>query len=747
MKLYDSDMKFCHCDFKTSLTNDMTITFNFKFKSCLDRDYVLIDKEGEFLVKLSKKNKIYFYIGDKSGTMKIQAKTEELPSCEWLTVAIVRNIECKRTNIFVNCKLNVSDCIDEEHLTISKSCSDVVTYVGSECESYEMCCVKIHNEVLNFNEIKGFDCCDKKYLFEQIFCNMYETNRFDDNTYHYIMTPKGIVFFPNESKKVDRPITITNLSVYVKGKRNTNGQSYVGCTTLFGKQVQYTLNFDADNSVPTSLSNVTITILGNTKPIGIFSVSIVDTTKFSGNITIGLLEINQTVRNQYNEFAYRYYNIEHNEKCLPIDGIKCSSWEELCKFFNVDEFVTNLVTWQFQDTNCEFQQAHPKNIQSNPVQVGYWSHCQGLTPFTPWLGTDSPIESNTQAGIAGNLKNGMVISFVKLLIEQYICTQNEIYRKSLDKLVTYLIDMSTVSSDVYGSGVPDAFPRGSVHADANDTFTSIQSGNYLNYLKVLDCILKHENVRNIVDDTRISTLKTIYDEKLSLLLKLQVQCGGRLSIWSEFYNYDSMTGLYTPARNDVLAQTININSVLVNGNNEPSPSALLTVPESVEILNYLMNIKCPTTDVKKAVRAGIEWLKMKKLDKYIQYFNDATCKMEIKKNNYVTGPTQTVLHPHYYTLNVITSSDLVPTPVVACGAVFITAAPSANTGVFATGDTVFPANFNSEDFADQIDQFGTWAQCAIDLYEQWVTIYDTPCLPTTSVSKSKTTCKCNHKSH
>jgi PelA/Pel-15E family pectate lyase len=612
MKLYDSDEKFCHCNLKTNLTNELTIIFNLKINKCLDRDYVLVDKSGEFLVKLSKKNKVYFYISDKCGTMKVLAKTTELDICKCLSIAIVKNVECKRLNIFVDGKLNVTECIDDELLVIQKACSEVVVYTGGDCSEYELSSVQIYNEVLNFDEVKGFNCCDKNLLLSEIFCKMYETHRFEDNIYYYIMTPNGLVYFPNESKKYGSPLT----------------------------------------------------------------------------------------ENRYPEFAFRYYNIEQNERLLNIDGMKCARYDELCKLFDIEQFTTNLVTWQFQDASCEFQQAHPKNVYP---ETGYWSPSLGLNPFTPYLDKHDP-PTNPLPQYTGNLKNGFVVSFVKLLMDRYVCTKNKIYLTSIDKLVTYLIDL-------FDGGVPDDYPVVNPLPFNNVGKISLQRGNYLNYLKILDCILNYDSVRNIVDDVRISTLQKNYDDALALLLKLQVECGGRLAIWAEFYanGATSWTGA-------------------VAGANIPISNPLLTVPESVEILLYLMNLTCPTADVKKSIKAGIEWLRANRLDKYVQYFDvtNLTPKMKIVKNNYQTAIEQDVLHSHYY--------SFYPVPQSTCDPVFY------NSSTAYQVDVNFPGNFYGQSFDQQVDQFGTWAQCALDLYEQWSDIYDSPCSPSQKVKYVSSKC-------
>jgi len=392
--------------------------------------------------------------------------------------------------------------------------------------------------------------------------------------------------------------------------------------------------------------------------------------------------------------------------------------------FDVDMFLTNIVTWQFLDSSCEFQQAHPKSLVDT-TKFGYWSPALGFTPFTPWLGNELTTQPANKE--YSNLKNGFVVSFVKLLMNQYLevscgstnqqAVYAQIYRQSLSKLVDYLIDLTSANL----GGVPDSYPPLPVDpTNPNATFTSLQQGNYLNYLKILDCILNNPNVRNIVDDTRIASLQTNYNTALTLLLSLQVQCGGTLTIWAEFYD---------PAA---------ANAPVPNGNGPTGITSLLSVPESVEILVYLMNMTNPTSGVKAAIKAGIQWLQLNKLDKYVQYFDDVNSLMKIVKNNYPTVPSQDVLHPHYYSITGITSPTVSPA-IPPCGPLFYKL--STPQTIYSTDVSVFPANFNTESFADQIDQFGTWAQCALNMYNEWSQIYDSSCSTTNGLIGCPCYCK------
>ncbi len=607
MKLYDSDEKICHCDLKSSLTGDMTISFSIHLKDCMNGDYKLIEKDVEFFVKLGKKKKIYFYVADKSGVYKIQAKSDVISNCEFVHVVIVRNTECKRTVIYVNGKVNVSECMEDEFVTIPKGCGELCYFHGGECADYEMKSLKIYNVSLTFDDIKQeyvWNLCNKKELLQEIFCNNYANFHLEDNTYYYIMTPNGILFFENISK------------------------SYTG------------------------------------------------------------------IKNEYPKFAFTYYNVEQNEKNLPLEGLKVAKYEDLCNLFDVDAFLTNIITWQFLPATNDFQIAHPKNISSG--KVGYWSFEQntpattgtkytGFTPFTPYFGNDINTTPTNQYN--GNLKNGFIVSFIKLLLNQYFCTNNEIYRKSISALVDFLIDLPGSGSSTPGtSGIPDEYPTISPATNK----ISLHQGNFLNYLKIIDVLLENECIRNVIDDTRIATLKEKYDAVMTLLLNLQYQIGTKLTIWGEYYVHDGDD--YTDITNDGAGNT------------------LLSVPESAEILTYLMNLKCPSSVQKKAIKSAVEWLKSKSLDKlmgnnHVLYFNETASKMQLVRNNYPTTPSQLILHPHYYDVTGNGTDKVGLTPIAAG----------------------YDVTFNAYTFTQQIDVIGTWVQCVCDTYVEWEKVFEAPC--------------------
>jgi PelA/Pel-15E family pectate lyase len=615
---------------KSSLCDDFTISFMIKLKDCLNCDYKLIEKDGDFLIKLSKKNKIYFYLADSEGTLKVQVKSGDLVDSEFVYVTIVKNLELQKVIIYINGKVDSVGCLD--NVSASTTCVGELAYYFGDCSSdYELKALKMYDNAMSSEEIKTdyvWNLHNKKELFENIFTRNYANFSFNDNLYYYIMTPDGVIFFNDVSKN------------------------------------------------------------GNKLP----------------------------------EYAFTSYNVEQNEKNLTPDGLKIVKYEDLDKLFDVEMFVTNVVSWQFLPSSNDFQVAHPKSLVTglSTVNYGYWSNglttpsgSNGFTPFTPYFGNQPttapifPVPSNQ-----GNLKNGFIISFVKLLLDQYIKTQNVIYRNSLGALADYLIALPGSGSSAPATffGIPNEYPQ----ASPNDQVVSIHNSNYLNYLKVVDVLLTNLYIRNIIDDTRIAQLTSKYQSVLDLLFGLQFQLPSSNAIWAEFYDRDSLTGSVPVATTDGVAV-----------------APFLSVPESVEILIYLMNLENPTVAQKKVIKSAMEWLNVHSINKlftnYVQYFDANTNTMVLAQNKYTTTPSQLILHPHYYDVTLGNPIDKAGVTIDA---------------------TYLNITFNTLSLSQQEGVFGTWVNDANDMYNQWVKIYDSSCvvspvppIPNQCGCKCKKSCK------
>lgn len=313
--------------------------------------------------------------------------------------------------------------------------------------------------------------------------------------------------------------------------------------------------------------------------------------------------------------TYIKYNTELVEHKMPqiltFMNIKTRDIEEK---FDVKEMIANLITWQYG----LYQRNYPKNI--NKSITGYWVENE-LSFYSPFIGKGNTNVSENGEMIEniGTFQNGMHISFLKLIIDDYLITNKNYSFVSIDKFCDYIITIY----DEYNGGVPLYYPKSKNEKWKNNI--SIKNGNFINYIRCIETLLKNEDVlisKHKEIKQKFSLLKEIYKKSLNLILKLQINVGDKLTIWGQYYDKNT----YDP----------------VEGNsNEPIGLCSL---ESAQILLYLMEFENPTKNIINSIIAGCKWFEEYKIKNWIQIFDK-------KKYNYDDSDlniNQTLLEKYKY---------------------------------------------------------------------------------------------------
>jgi PelA/Pel-15E family pectate lyase len=156
------------------------------------------------------------------------------------------------------------------------------------------------------------------------------------------------------------------------------------------------------------------------------------------------------------------------------------------------------------------------------------------------------------------------------------------YKDAFNKGLDYLL-----SSQYENGGFPQFYPlkKGYYsHITFNDDAM-------IGVLKVLRDIANGKEDYKFVDDVRRSRSATAVARALPLILKLQVEIGGKKTVWSA--QYDEVTLKPAAARKF-----------------EP---VSLTAGESVNIVRFLMQEK-PTPEITTAIEAAIDWYRKNKIE-------------------------------------------------------------------------------------------------------------------------------------
>jgi PelA/Pel-15E family pectate lyase len=391
--------------------------------------------------------------------------------------------------------------------------------------------------------------------------------------------------------------------------------------------------------------------------------------------------------------TYVKYNMEQHEFSIPqILNMLALHTSDLGEKFNTDDFVNNLITWQVG----MFETTYPKNIRNkkNKEVDGYWIEKE-VSPFIPFTGkgltyvtSDGKMSENK-----GTFQSGMFVSFLKLIVDKYLKTKDSDLLTSIDKTIDYIIAISEKNEN---GGVPLYFPE--LDNDEWKYNISMKNGNYINYLRTIEIILNSDDLINSLKlnlnlrntDIKIEKLKKAYKKTLNLLLKLQINVNDVKTIWSQYYDKDTLSP--------------------VSGNsNEPIGLCSL---ESAQILLYLMDFESPTNNIKNAIISGCDWFKNNKITGWIQVFEkksydpseqDVMTEQQtmLISYDYTPFPNKMTMHSRYYDFEKMK-------PIF-----------QENNEIF----TLKTFNNMSVEYRNSEFHIGMWGHYLLETYEEWKKIH------------------------
>lgn len=371
--------------------------------------------------------------------------------------------------------------------------------------------------------------------------------------------------------------------------------------------------------------------------------------------------------------TYIKYNMEQHEFNIPqILNLMILKTNELENKFNVDDMANFLVTWQVG----MFESTYPKNIPINNIN-GYWIEKE-VSPFVPYTGKGLTYVSSEGklTENQGTFQSGMIISFLKIIINDFLKTKKSDLLSSILKLIDYLIN---ISNNYSNGGVPLYYPK--LDNEEWKYNISMKNGNFINYLRTIELILNSNELLQCIDP-KIEQLKNAYIKSLNLLLKLQSKKG----IWFQYYDKDT----FEPTEGN---------------NNEPIGLCSL---ESAQILHYLMNFENPTMNIKKAIIAGCEWFKNHKVEGWTQVFDKKSYNPKdpenlteqqtlLTKYNYSPFPDKMNMHSRYYDFNT-------EKPIF-----------KENSNIY----TLETFNDMSIDYRNSEFHIGMWGHHLLEIYDEW----------------------------
>jgi len=174
---------------------------------------------------------------------------------------------------------------------------------------------------------------------------------------------------------------------------------------------------------------------------------------------------------------------------------------------------------------------------------------------------------------------------VVYLVKAYKKTQNKTYLKAAEKGLDYIL-----AAQYANGGWPQYYPDQSSYRSE----ITYNDDAMINVLSILQDIATEKNDFEVVNPQYIKKAEKAVSKGIDCILKTQVKQKGEPTIWAAQYDKDSML----PAKARAF---------------EP---ASLATGESAGIVRFLMDIKNPSAEVKKAIAAAVKWFDTYKISGY-----------------------------------------------------------------------------------------------------------------------------------
>lgn len=184
--------------------------------------------------------------------------------------------------------------------------------------------------------------------------------------------------------------------------------------------------------------------------------------------------------------------------------------------------------------------------------------------------------------VGTTIDNGATHTQLKYLARVYSATAKEKYKDAFLKGLDYLL-----RAQYDNGGWPQFYPikKGYYeHITYND-------GAMIGVMEVLRDVANKEANYSFVDEKRVQKAQKAIDKGLDAILKTQVKVDGELTIWCAQHDKDD----FSPAK----ARAYELPS--------------LSGKESTGIVEYLLELENPSEEVKRSIRAAVNWFEENKV--------------------------------------------------------------------------------------------------------------------------------------
>ncbi|WP_242695960.1 pectate lyase [Desertivirga brevis] len=211
----------------------------------------------------------------------------------------------------------------------------------------------------------------------------------------------------------------------------------------------------------------------------------------------------------------------------------------------------------------------------------------------------------------GTFDNKATSREIRYLVKAYKETQNPAYLKAAEKGIDYIL-----RAQYPNGGWPQYFPRKNLYRGQ----ITFNDNAMVNLLNVLQDIVEKTNDFEVVDVRFVKQAGDAVKNGVNCILNTQIKTKGKLTAWAAQYDQNTLA----PAKARAF---------------EP---ASLSSAESVAIVQFLMRVPNPSTEVKEAITSAVSWFDAVKIAGYNTSDVDAPSMPKGKDRIVVKDPASTI---------------------------------------------------------------------------------------------------------
>lgn len=183
------------------------------------------------------------------------------------------------------------------------------------------------------------------------------------------------------------------------------------------------------------------------------------------------------------------------------------------------------------------------------------------------------------------IDNAATMREIRYLAKAYKQTHNANYLRAAEKGIRYYL-----KAQYANGGWPQYYPDSSLYR-SQITYNDDAMTNVLN---VLQDVIEAKNDLDVIDRAYVSACAYAVSRGVQCILRTQITTNGVLTVWCAQYNHKTLE--------PEMARKFELVS--------------LSGSESVGIVRFLMRIKDPSPEIKKAVQAAVNWFQKVKITGY-----------------------------------------------------------------------------------------------------------------------------------